>query len=93
MAPEVAVESCIYNIQVKSEREHSDTIFSTMPRFCVLNITFVLYMCYFSFMPPTSKKLKGHIGLVLSVCAWVCLSVTLCIWSRTARDRILKFNI
>ena len=29
------------------------------------------------FMPPTSKKLRGHIGLGLSVRPSVCLSVTL----------------
>ena len=56
-------------------------------------------------MPPTSKKLMGHIGLGLCVhacvcpsvmlCmpAGVCPSVTLCIWSRTDRDRILKFEM
>ena len=28
------------------------------------------------FMPPTSKKLRGHIGFGLSACPSVCLSVT-----------------
>ena len=44
------------------------------------------------FMPPTSKKLSGHIGLSMSVVLCVCASVTLWIRSRTVRDRILKFN-
>ena len=43
-------------------------------------------------MPPTSEKLRGHIGLGLSVRPSVRLSVTL--WqlrnSRTAYARILK---
>ena len=41
-------------------------------------------------MPPTSKKLRVHIGLGLSVCPW-CLR--LCIQSITVRNRILKFDI
>ena len=40
-------------------------------------------------MPPTWKKLRGHIGLGLSVLA--CVVGKLCIRSRTVRDRILKF--
>ena len=40
-------------------------------------------------MPPTSKKLRRHIGLGLSVRAWV----TLYMRSRTVRDRILKFDM
>ena len=44
----------------------------------------------FIFMPPTSKKLRGHIGLGLSVHAWC---VTLCIRSRAVRNRILKFDM
>ena len=32
--------------------------------------------CLIFFMPPTSKKLRGHIGLGLSVCSSVRLSVT-----------------
>ena len=45
------------------------------------------------------KKLSGHIGLGLSLRACmshdvsVRISVTLCIWSRTVQDKILKFNI
>ena len=27
------------------------------------------------FMPPTSKKLRGHIGSALSVCAYVCACI------------------
>ena len=49
------------------------------------------------FMPPTSKKLRRHIGLGLSVRPYVrqCVRpwVTLCIRSRTVRDRILKFDM
>ena len=53
------------------------------------------------FMPPTSKKLRGHIGLGLSVRLSVCLSVRLSVrntfWklrnSRTPYARILKFYI
>ena len=43
-------------------------------------------------MPPTSKKLRGHIGLGPSVACgpWV---FTLCIRARMVRDRILKFDI
>ena len=40
-------------------------------------------------MLQTSKKLRGHIGLGLSVR----VSVTLCIRSKTVKDRILKFNV
>ena len=52
------------------------------------------------FMPPTSEKLRGHIGLGLSVrpsviSPTVCLSVTL--WqlrnSRTPYARILKLHM
>ena len=46
----------------------------------------------FFFMPPTSEKLRGHIGLGLSIRLSVRLSVTR--WqlrnSRTAYARILK---
>ena len=47
-----------------------------------------------SFYAPTSKKLKGHIGLGLSIC----LSVTLSIRytgkrSRTGRDRICRTHM
>ena len=45
------------------------------------------------FMPQTSKKLRGHIGLGLCVHLCVCLSILFCIWSRKIRDRILKFDI
>ena len=52
-------------------------------------------------MPPTSKKLRGHIGLGLSVRQSVCPSVRLSVrntfWklrnSRTPYARILKFYI
>ena len=45
-------------------------------------------------MPPTSKKLRRHIGLGLSICPSVCPSVRYtCTRSRTARDRILKFGM
>ena len=46
------------------------------------------------FMPPTSKKLKWHIGLGLSVVLSVhpCVCYT-CICLRTVRNRILKFYI
>ena len=40
-------------------------------------------------MPPASKKLKGHIGLGLSVRPCIIVSVTLCKRSRTVRDRFL----
>ena len=46
------------------------------------------------FMPPTSEKLRGHIGLGLSVCPSVHMSVHNT-WqlrnSRTAYARILKY--
>ena len=45
-------------------------------------------------MPPTSKKLRGNIGLGLSVDLSVCMCVSYaCIPSRTVRDRILKFDM
>ena len=55
-------------------------------------------------MPPTSKKLRWHIGLGPSVPMSVHLSVTLalglrpsvsyaCTRSRTVRNRILKFGM
>ena len=31
------------------------------------------------FMPPTLKKLEGHIAFGLSVCLCVCVSVRLCV--------------
>ena len=41
------------------------------------------------FIPPTSKKLRGHIGL-----PYLCLCVHYALhMSRMVRDRILKFNI
>ena len=52
---------------------------------------------FFFFMPPTSMKLRRHIGLGLSrrPCVRECAPawVTLCIRSRTVRDRILKFDM
>ena len=58
---------------------------------CTLD-TFLVYR--FFLCPPTSNsKLRGHIGLGLSVCVSIRLSIILCIQSRMARDRILKFNI
>ena len=58
-------------------------------------------VCVFVFMPPTSKKLRGHIGLGLSVRLSVCPSVRLSVrntfWklrnSRTPYARILKFYV
>ena len=48
------------------------------------------------FMPPTFSKLRGHIGSGLSVClsidTSIRASVTIDIWSRTVRDRLLKFK-
>ena len=44
-------------------------------------------------MTQTSKKLRGHIGLGLSVCDWVGLSVTLAYGQERLKDRILKFNM
>ena len=44
-------------------------------------------------MHPTSKKLRGHIGLGMSVCACMRVSITLCIRSRLVRVRVLKFNM
>ena len=48
-------------------------------------------------MSPTSKTLRKHIGLGMSVGPSVraCVGawVTLCIRSRTVRDRILKFDM
>ena len=45
-------------------------------------------------IPPTSKKLRRHIGLGLSVCLSVRPSVSYaCIRSNTVRDRILKFGM
>ena len=45
-------------------------------------------------MPPTSNKLRGHIGLGLSVAWWVAGSVRYaCVRSRTVKGRILKFNM
>ena len=41
-------------------------------------------------MPSTLKKLTGHIGFGLSVCACVHLSVSL---SRTVHARVLKFHV
>ena len=48
-------------------------------------------------MPPISKTLGRHIGLGLYVRACVCLCArawgTLCMRSRTVRDKILKLEI
>ena len=44
-------------------------------------------------VPPTSKKLRRHIGLGLSVRAHVRPWVTFCLRSGTVRDRILKFDM
>ena len=53
------------------------------------------------FMPPTLEKLRGHIGLGLSVCLSICLSVCPSVHnaslqlgnSRTAYARLFKFHI
>ena len=57
--------------------------------FFVVVFFFVFFFCFYKdlfsfiqgcqalFMPPTSEKLRGHIGLGLSVCPSVCLSVIL----------------
>ena len=44
----------------------------------------------FIFMPPTSKKLTGHIGFWLSLHASIHVCIRL---SRTVHDRVLKFHI
>ena len=41
------------------------------------------------FMPPTSKKFRGHIGLGLSMGLCICYT---CMQSRMVRDGILKFD-
>ena len=56
-------------------------------------LIFVLFEPYVRFHDPTSKKMKGHIGLGLSI-EWVqCQSVTLSTRSGTIRARILKFGM
>ena len=42
------------------------------------------------FMPPTSKKMRRHIGLGLSDRPSVHYA---CTWSKTVRDRTLKFGM
>ena len=37
------------------------------------------YARFVIFMPPTLKKLEGHIAFGLSVCVCVCLSVCVCV--------------
>ena len=45
-------------------------------------------------MPPTSKKLTGHICFGSSVYACMCASIRVCIHSsRTVHARVLKFHI
>ena len=45
-------------------------------------------------MPPTSKKLRKHISLGLSICLSVRLSVRYtCTRPRTVRDKTLKFGM
>ena len=36
--------------------------------------------CCFFFIPPTLKKLEGHIASGLSVCVCVCVYVRMCIY-------------
>ena len=57
-----------------------------------IKTVFLIHMTRIN-MPPTSKKLRGHIGLGLSVLARMRPFITLCIRSRTVRYRILKLNI
>ena len=48
----------------------------TVPVFCeAQNKSEMMTLCFI--MTPTSEKLRGHIGLGLSVCLSVCLSVIL----------------
>ena len=57
--------------------------------FCIVDMC---QLCVF--MPPTSKKLRRHIGLGLSVRLSVHPSVCYtCTRSRTVRDRILKLGM
>ena len=50
----------------------------------------ISHMLLSVFMPPTSKKLRGHIGLGLSVRLSVCLSVTLFGSSETQEPLMLE---
>ena len=55
----------------------------------MLSWVFAGRICQFV-MPPSSKKFRGHIGLGLCVRVCVRPSVTLCMRSRTVRDRNLE---
>ena len=73
-------------------------IWFTVRVFCECLSLYVCYLPFWFFMPPTSEKLRGHIGLGLSVRPSVRLSIRLSVrntWQlrnqRTAYARILKF--
>ena len=44
-----------------------------------LYIPGIVSLLFCVFMPPTLKKLEGHIAFGLSVCVSVCLSVCVCV--------------
>ena len=60
----------------------------------IKNNIFLILLLLLIFMPPTSEKLKRHIGVGLSVRPFVRLSVRNTFWqlrnSRTAYARVLK---
>ena len=44
-------------------------------------------------MPPTSKKLRGHIGLIMSVCPSVCLSVRYAFLQTQYLKNLLRYKV